>query len=110
MLEGLTRDELLAVQRGRAAFQADVGRVVRNIAERHFSAGEQLTWQLIRDIREEVLADLGLAARWPTDLFDELTTATAIPRLDGCPTEDDIGTLAWFGRPIAMVFCHAKPV
>jgi hypothetical protein len=43
--EEMTNDEILAVQRGRAAFLADVDRVVRVIAERHRAQGAPLTWQ-----------------------------------------------------------------
>lgn len=108
-LEALTNDEVLAVQRGRAAFLADVGRVVGTIAERHRAAGALLTWQLVRDILEEALADIGLAARWPVALLEEVAAAAAVPPLDGCLTDSDMSTLSDVGRPIVITFRRARP-
>lgn len=109
MLEALTRDELLAVQRGRATFLADVNHVVATIAERHRAAGAQLTWHLVRDIREEALADIGLAARWPAELLNDLALAAVVPPLDGPLSAADFDSLCGFTRQIADTFCDATP-
>ncbi|WP_176060286.1 hypothetical protein [Paraburkholderia sp. BCC1876] len=109
MLEELSRDEVLAEQRAQAAFLTDVSRVVATIATRHHAASSPLTWQLLRDIREEALAAIGLAARWPAWRLDEIVAASAVPPLDGCPTGAEVGALPVLGRAIAAAFHIPEP-
>jgi hypothetical protein len=105
----MTNDELLAVQRGRAAFLADVDRVVRVIAERHRAQGAPLTWQLVRDICDEALADIGLAARWPAERIEQLAVATSLPPVDSWLTPADTENLFDLARPIAQTFGVVNP-
>ncbi|MFM0046085.1 hypothetical protein PQR05_30155 [Paraburkholderia sediminicola] len=105
----MTNDETLAIQRGQAMFVADVGRVVATIAERHRATGAPLTWQLVREIREEALADIGLAGRWPAQVLDELCSIDLAPPLDGPLRQQDLATLGELGRPIANVFRDTIP-
>src|SRR5260370_31842001 len=100
----MTQDEILAVQRGRAAFLSDVERVVRVIAERHRAQGAPLTWQLVRDIRDEALADIGLAARWPAEEIQRLAEATSLPQADGWISPNQIENLCDLARPLSHPF------
>ncbi|MBN3761267.1 hypothetical protein G3O01_10600 [Burkholderia sp. Ac-20365] len=77
---------------------------MHTIAQRYRSNGAGLTWQLVRDIREEALADLGLAARWPGEMIERVASASPIPPLDGWIGPAEIGGLCDLARTIADVF------
>lgn len=100
----MTHDEIRALQRGQAAFAADVARVVQTIAQRHRAVGTPLTWQLIREIREETLADLGLAARWPAVLLEQVAADAVVPSQDGGLSAEDISALCDLARPVGLVY------
>jgi hypothetical protein len=85
-------------------FHRDAERVVRIIAERHRASGAVLTWQLVREIREEALADIGLASRWPAQLLDALAAASVVPPLDGWLSQDEMESLCDFAKPIRETF------
>ncbi|MGF6726864.1 hypothetical protein P3T43_006256 [Paraburkholderia sp. GAS41] len=97
-------EEELAIRRGHAIFRADVERVVRVIAERHHASHALLTRQLMREILEETLADIGLAARWPAQLLTALSVEAKIPPNDDLLTSDDAIAAGDFGRLVARVF------
>jgi len=88
----------------RAAFLADATRVVRVIAQRHCASGAALTWQLIRDIREEALADIGLASRWPAQMIDQLAATSSVSPLDGRVMAEEAVTLCELATPIWTAF------
>ena len=96
-------EEELAIRRGHAVFRADVERVVRVIAERHRACGALLTRQLMRDILEETLADIGLAARWPAQLIDARLLEITIPPGDDVLTSGDAVAAGDFGKLVARV-------
>ena len=88
----------------RAAFARDVAVIVRIIAERHRAGSACLTWQLVREIREEALADLGLASRWPVELLDELVAEFPVPPFEGVLSSVEMDSLCEFARPIRDTF------
>jgi hypothetical protein len=100
----LVQDETCLSSQQLAAFDADLAQVLRTIAERYASNGAGLTWQLVRDIREETLADLGLAARWPVEVLERVATHSGVPPLDGWIVPAEIGGLCDLARNIANVF------
>ena len=108
-MRDVTHDEIRAIQRGKAAFATDVARVVQTIAQRHRAVGTPLTWQLIREIREETLADLGLAARWPASLLEQDAADAVVPPQDGSLSAEDIRTLCDLARPVADVYEDTIP-
>jgi hypothetical protein len=97
-------EEELAIRRGHAVFRADVERVVRVIAERRRACGALLTRQLMRDILDETLADIGLAARWPAHLIDARLLEATIPPGDDVLTSADAVAAGDFGKLVASVF------
>lgn len=103
-MEDVTHDELIAIRRGQAAFATDVALVVQTIARRHRAVGTPLTWQLIREIREETLADLGLAARWPAALLEQVAADAVVPSQDGALSAEDISSLCDLARPVGLVY------
>lgn len=72
-------EEQLAIERGRARFEADVMQTVRVIAERYRVNGETLTGDAARAILEEAFADVGLASRWPDDTVAAFARSVEIP-------------------------------
>jgi len=91
----------------RAAFRADVTQIVRVIAQRHRASGAALTWQLVRDVREEALADIGLASRWPISMIEQLAAASPVPPSDGQLTAADVDGLRDLAAPIREIYLES---
>jgi hypothetical protein len=103
-------EQELAIRRGHAVFRADVERVVRVIAERHRASHAPLNRQLPREILEETLADIGLAARWPAQLINALSLEATIPPGDNLLTSADAVAAGDFGKLVASVLANANTV
>ncbi|CAE6870128.1 hypothetical protein R69746_08354 [Paraburkholderia aspalathi] len=77
-------DDQIMLQAQNAGFNADVAYVVRTIAASHRARGAVLTWQLVRDIREEALDIMyGPAAPQGTRIKLEVGYTAAQSRIEG---------------------------
>jgi hypothetical protein len=81
------------------AFWEDVSQIVRTIAQRHRAKSDVLSWQLVRDVCEEALADLGLAARWSTETIDRLASRSPVPPFDGWISTDHAIAMCELDKP-----------
>ncbi|TCK33477.1 hypothetical protein B0G84_7715 [Paraburkholderia sp. BL8N3] len=84
----MTDEQVATLKLGRDTFQADVQSIARVIVQRHLACGAEPTWQLLRDIVEETLCDLGLISQWGVEPLQALVATLAIPSIDGSITRD----------------------
>jgi hypothetical protein len=89
-------------------FKADVERVARIISERHITVGIALSWQLLREIEEETLWDLGLLSRWPAETVAEFALTCELAPHDGLVTADGAATFTGLSRFICAQFESAR--
>lgn len=92
------------LHRQERAFWEDVSRIVRIIAQRHRARSDVLSWQLVQDVLEEALSDLGLAARWPTETIDRLAARSPVPPFEGWISTDHAIAMCELAKPIVSVF------
>jgi hypothetical protein len=85
-------------------FIADIERVARTICERHTAVDTELSWQLLREIEEETLWDLGLLSRWPAEIIAEFALTCQLAPHDGQVTAEAAAELAGLSRFIFRQF------
>jgi hypothetical protein len=85
-------------------FKADVERVARIISERHITVGIALSWQLLREIEEETLWDLGLLSRWPAETVAEFALTCELAPHDGLISTESAATLKGLSHFIWTLF------
>jgi hypothetical protein len=85
-------------------FKADIERVARVICERYIAVGTALSWQLLREIEEETLCDLGLLSRWPAEAVAEFADRCEVAPHDGLATADSAAALTGLPRYIWVQF------
>lgn len=97
-------EEQLAIERGRARFEADVMQTIRVIAERYHATGATLNGDAARAMLEEAFADVGLASRWPSQTLMEGIGGIQVPDSDDPLTADAINALGEAGEVFRSVF------
>ncbi len=98
-------EEQLAIERGRARFEADVMQTVRVIAERYRVNGDTLTGDAARAIFEEAFADVGLASRWSADSVAAFARRVEIPTGTTPLAGNDVEGSSPLLRTLFAVFC-----
>lgn len=88
----------------------DLERVSDTVTPRHRRASAVLTWATLHEMREDVVSDLSLAARWPFDLLLDLTTTDpAPPAVAAAVTAEEAANLVGVTRLIYERFESGRP-
>jgi len=93
-----------------AELEQDLKCIIDTVVPRHQRINPTITWPVLDEIHEEVVSDLGLAARWPVQtLLDILQSDLAKPAKDCAITAAEMANLSGLPRLITDRFNTKRP-